>query len=55
MKEEGIIEKVTRPTKWCTAMVPVLKPNKREVRPLLCRPQEAELCSEIERVCIAHC
>ena len=32
MEAEGIIEKVTRPTEWCAAMVPVLKPNKREVR-----------------------
>lgn len=27
MEKEGIIEKVTEPTEWCTAMVPVLKPN----------------------------
>lgn len=32
MKEECIIEKVTQPTEWCTAMVLVLKPNKRQVR-----------------------
>lgn len=30
--EDGIIEKVTQPTEWCAAMVPVLKPSKREVR-----------------------
>ena len=27
MLEEGIIEKVTEPTKWCAPMVPVVKPN----------------------------
>lgn len=27
MEKEGIIEKVTEPTEWCAAMVPVLKPN----------------------------
>lgn len=32
MEKEGIIEKVTQPTKWCAAMVPVLKPNRQEVR-----------------------
>ncbi|KAL6482004.1 hypothetical protein MHYP_G00100840 [Metynnis hypsauchen] len=32
MESEGIIEKVTKPTEWCAAMVPVLKPNKKEVR-----------------------
>lgn len=32
MEDEGIIEKVTQPTEWCAAMVPVLKSNKREVR-----------------------
>uniref|UniRef100_A0A3B4U8Y0 ribonuclease H n=1 Tax=Seriola dumerili TaxID=41447 RepID=A0A3B4U8Y0_SERDU len=32
MENEGIIERVTQPTEWCAAMVPVLKPNKREVR-----------------------
>lgn len=32
MEDEGIIEKVTQPTEWSAAMVPVLKPNKREVR-----------------------
>uniref|UniRef100_A0A3P9JCS6 ribonuclease H n=1 Tax=Oryzias latipes TaxID=8090 RepID=A0A3P9JCS6_ORYLA len=32
METEGIIEKVTQPTEWCAAMVPVLKPNKKEVR-----------------------
>lgn len=31
MENEGIIEMVTQPTEWCAAMVPVLKPNKREV------------------------
>ena len=32
MEDEDIIEKVTQPTEFCAAMVPVLKPNKREVR-----------------------
>ena len=32
MEDEGVIEKITQPTEWCAAMVPVLKPNKREVR-----------------------
>ncbi|KAK7878017.1 hypothetical protein WMY93_031330 [Mugilogobius chulae] len=32
LENEGIIEKVTQPTEWCAAMVPVLKPNRREVR-----------------------
>lgn len=32
MEDEGIIKNVTQPTEWCAAMVPVLKPNKREVR-----------------------
>ena len=32
MENEGVIEKITQPTEWCAAMVPVLKPNKRAVR-----------------------
>lgn len=32
MESEGIVEKVTQPTEWCAAMVPVLKPNRQEVR-----------------------
>ncbi len=32
LKEEGIIEKVTRPAKWCAAMVLALKPNRKEVQ-----------------------
>lgn len=27
MEKEGIVVKVTQPTEWCAAMVPVLKPN----------------------------
>lgn len=32
IEDEGIIKKVTEPTEWCAAMVPVLKANKKEVR-----------------------
>lgn len=40
LETEGIIEKVTQPTEWCAAMVPVLK-TQQEGRLMLCRSLEA--------------